>query len=299
MGGGQAGGYTSFTPGAGPSSASSAIRSRQPSVVYKVGIYGWRKRCVYLLILILMAIVIVNISLTIWILRVMNFTLSGMGKLRITSDGIKVDGEAEFLKSIYTAEIRSRRNRALQLQSSQNITLNARSNGLGNVTSRFVVGNRNLVSHNERFIVYDTRDNMLFYADQNEVKIGTEKLTFTGREGAVFDSAIQTPSIIAESGQSLSIESLTGKLNIEAPEGIQLRGGAGQITASCLTGLNFQSTQGKILLDSPRIELKNLPTGSAGTSNSQGVFELCTCENGRLFLAPPESGCQATVDLCT
>ena len=74
MGGGQASGYASFAPGSGPSTSGS-VRNRQPSVVYKVGIYGWRKRCVYLLVLFLMAIVIVNISLTIWILRVMNFTL--------------------------------------------------------------------------------------------------------------------------------------------------------------------------------------------------------------------------------
>ena len=32
-----------------------------------------------------------------------------MGKLRITSDGIRVEGEAEFLKSIYAAEIRAQR----------------------------------------------------------------------------------------------------------------------------------------------------------------------------------------------
>ena len=47
----------------------------QPRIVYKVGVYGWRKRCLYLFILLLMVIVIVNLALTIWILKVMQFSL--------------------------------------------------------------------------------------------------------------------------------------------------------------------------------------------------------------------------------
>lgn len=39
-----------------------------------VGIYGWRKRCLYFFILLLVVTMIVNLALTIWILKVMNFT---------------------------------------------------------------------------------------------------------------------------------------------------------------------------------------------------------------------------------
>lgn len=41
--------------------------------VYKIGIYGWRKRCLYLFVLLLLIVLIVNFALTIWILRVMWF----------------------------------------------------------------------------------------------------------------------------------------------------------------------------------------------------------------------------------
>lgn len=41
---------------------------------FKIGIYGWRKRCLYLLILILMVMVIVNLALTLWVLKVMEFS---------------------------------------------------------------------------------------------------------------------------------------------------------------------------------------------------------------------------------
>ena len=44
-----------------------------PEHVYKIGIYGWRKRCLYLFVLLLVVILVVNFALTIWILRVMWF----------------------------------------------------------------------------------------------------------------------------------------------------------------------------------------------------------------------------------
>ena len=43
-----------------------------------------------------------------------------------------------------------------------------------------------------------------------------------------------------------SLESPTAKLHVNAPESIEVKGGAGQITASCLSGLNLQATQGKV-----------------------------------------------------
>lgn len=47
--------------------------SQVPDYVYKIGIYGWRKRCLYLFVLLLVVILVVNFALTIWILRVMWF----------------------------------------------------------------------------------------------------------------------------------------------------------------------------------------------------------------------------------
>lgn len=40
-----------------------------------VGIYGWRKRCLYAFILFLMVLTILNLALIIWILRVLNFSV--------------------------------------------------------------------------------------------------------------------------------------------------------------------------------------------------------------------------------
>lgn len=51
----------------------SSVPAPVPDSIYKIGIYGWRKRCLYLFVLLLIIILTVNFALTIWILRVMWF----------------------------------------------------------------------------------------------------------------------------------------------------------------------------------------------------------------------------------
>lgn len=50
-------------------------KSRSKAIVYKLGFYGWRKRCLYFMILLIAIISIINLAFIIWIMRVLNFGL--------------------------------------------------------------------------------------------------------------------------------------------------------------------------------------------------------------------------------
>ena len=51
------------------------LHSHDPAyIVYKIGIYGWRKRSLYFLILLVLIMAIINLALTIWIIRVQDFS---------------------------------------------------------------------------------------------------------------------------------------------------------------------------------------------------------------------------------
>ena len=39
-----------------------------------VGLYGWRKKCFYFLILLIVAIATINLTMIVWIIRVQNFS---------------------------------------------------------------------------------------------------------------------------------------------------------------------------------------------------------------------------------
>ncbi|XP_041079303.1 delta-sarcoglycan isoform X2 [Polyodon spathula] len=176
--------------------------SQEPHV-YKVGIYGWRKRCLYLFVLLLMVLILVNLALTIWILKVMNFTIDGMGHLRITEKGLTLEGDSEFLKPLYAKEIQSKPGSPLFLQSSKNVTVNI-LNSKNNVVTRLVAGSHGIETHGELLEVKSNTGKLLFSADEQEVVVGADRLRVLGAEGAVFSNSIETPHIRADPFKELS-----------------------------------------------------------------------------------------------
>ncbi|XP_035385462.1 zeta-sarcoglycan isoform X2 [Electrophorus electricus] len=174
---------------------------------YPVGIYGWRKRCLYFFILLLLVTMIVNLALTVWILKVMNFTVDGMGNLRVTKEGVRLEGVSEFLLPLYVKEVKSRQDSPLILQSDRNVTVNAR-NDLGQLTGQLTVGSEMVEAQCQRFEVRsEDGERVLFSADENEISIGTERLRVTGNEGVVFGHSVETSHIRAEPFQDLKSSS--------------------------------------------------------------------------------------------
>lgn len=229
----------------------------------------------------------------------------GMGNLRVTKKGIRLEGISEFLLPLYVKEIHSRKDSPLVLQSDRNVTVNAR-NHMGQLTGQLTVGAEAVEAQCKRFEVRASEDGrVLFSADEDEITIGAEKLKVTGTEGAVFGHSVETPHIRAEPSQDLRLESPTRSLKMEAPRGVQVSAAAGDFKATCRKELHLQSTEGEIFLNADSIRLGNLPIGSFSSSTSssnsrQTVYELCVCPNGKLYLSPAGVGstCQSSSSIC-
>ncbi|KAH1166726.1 delta-sarcoglycan [Mauremys mutica] len=279
----------------------SAMQSSEGPQVYKVGIYGWRKRCLYFFVLLLMILILVNLAMTIWILKVMNFTIDGMGNLRITEKGLKLEGDSEFLKPLYAKEIRSRPGNPLYFQSARNVTVNI-LNEKTKVLTRLVTGPQAVEAHSQKFEVKSLSGKLLFSADDNEVVVGAERLRVLGAEGTVFPKSIETPSVRADPFKELRLESPTRSLVMEAPKGIEINAEAGNMEATCRTELRLESKDGEITLNAANIKLPRLPLAShSSTGSRQKIYELCVCSNGRLFLsqAGASSTCQINTSICS
>ena len=46
-----------------------------PEAPNPIGIYGWRKRCLYLFLLLVVVVIVTNLGLTVWILLVLDFNV--------------------------------------------------------------------------------------------------------------------------------------------------------------------------------------------------------------------------------
>ncbi|XP_055415995.1 delta-sarcoglycan isoform X2 [Bubalus kerabau] len=182
--------------------------------VYKVGIYGWRKRCLYFFVLLLMILILVNLAMTIWILKVMNFTIDGMGNLRITEKGLKLEGDSEFLQPLYAKEIQSRPGNALYFKSARNVTVNI-LNEQTKVLTQLITGPKAIEAYGKKFEVKTVSGKLLFSADNNEVVVGAERLRVLGAEGTVFPKSIETPNVRADPFKELRLQQY---VNREIPD---------------------------------------------------------------------------------
>uniref|UniRef100_A0A8C6NGX6 Sarcoglycan zeta n=1 Tax=Nothobranchius furzeri TaxID=105023 RepID=A0A8C6NGX6_NOTFU len=159
--------------------ASHSLHLQRPGcdAVYPVGLCGWRKRCIYFFLLLLFVTMIVNLALTVWIMKVMNFSVGS----------------------------------SLLLRSDKNVTLNARNNQ-GQLTGQLSVGPESVEAQCQRLEVRsrDSR-NLLFSAEEEEVTMTAEKFTVTGSEGAVFGHSVETPLIQARPSEDLNVAPSSGK----------------------------------------------------------------------------------------
>ncbi|XP_053699299.1 uncharacterized protein LOC128746275 [Sabethes cyaneus] len=285
-------------------------------------LYGWRKKCLYTVILVLMIMIIINLALTLWILKVMEFSSDGMGQLKIVSGGIQLTGQALVLDILRASSIRSKHGQPISIESSRNFSLNTRDSE-GYLENQLFLGHDRLEVLANHFRVADTHGTTLFAVDRDEVSIGATSLRVEGEGGVIFKDSIQTPLVRAEAGKDLKLESPTRSLEVRATQEIFMQSRAGSIEANCLNDLKLHSVAGSIRLDASTILLPNLktvqpPTSAAGSSGSMRdhigaggsssssssspassttysghskIYQLCVCSNGMLFLAPAHSIC--------
>ncbi|XP_077269541.1 sarcoglycan delta isoform X2 [Temnothorax americanus] len=317
------------TAGSSSRTASSILEERASGTTpcksgFRLGVYGWRKKCLYSLVLTLMVIVILNLALTVWLLKVMGFSSEGIGSLKVVPGGIELRGQAAVLDALVASSLRSRRGKNLVLESWSNFTASARSHD-GRLLARLTVGEDRVDCVSRGFRITDPRGGVLFSADKEQVIVGAEMLRVTGDGGAVFQGSVQTPLVRGESGRGLKLESATRSLKINAPQRVVIESWASEISASCLTDLKLQSVHGAIRLDAKSVYIKGLKTAiplqghssreqqqqqqqqqqhsgrSSSAHQSQKettIYQLCACASGKLFLARSDGSCQADKSIC-
>ncbi|KAM4808587.1 zeta-sarcoglycan isoform 1-T1 [Rhinophrynus dorsalis] len=235
------------------------------SQLYPVGIYGWRKRCLYFFVLLLLVTMIVNLAMTIWILKVMNFTMDGMGNLRITKKGMRLEGISEFLLPLYVKEIHSRKDSPLVFQSDRNVTMNARNQN-GQLTGQMTVGIEGAV-------------------------FGHSVETPHIRAGPSQDLRLESPtrSLTMEAPKGVQISAVAGEFKASCRKELQLLSTDGEIF------LNADTIR---LQNLPHGSFSS--SSSSSTGPQQTVYEVCICPNGKLYLAPAgtTSTCQLSSNVC-
>ncbi|VDP11158.1 unnamed protein product [Onchocerca flexuosa] len=271
------------------------LKAPSESDIYRIGVYGWRKRCLYGFICALTIAIILNLALTIWIISVLEISTTGMGTMKIEDDSIRIMGEVQFDRPIHFSELSTADNEALTIDSYRGVFIKAR-NVSGHQTAMInMYRNGHMEAVCDRFEIYDNSRKLLFFAEPNEIGLKLENLRILDDGGSVFEGAIQTALIRPEPDSPLSLESPTRSLNLEAGQDIEITSAAGEIQLSSLLEITLNSKQGEVRLESNNILMPELPR-SEGRGISQ--HQLCICKNGLLFMAVVGADCRADRAIC-
>ncbi|XP_025016765.1 delta-sarcoglycan-like [Tetranychus urticae] len=266
-----------------------------------IGIYGWRRRFLYGLIIIISLFVVINAALTIWIVRLLNFQLDRIGKIILTDDGIIIDGKA-FARDTLTARyIKSVKDSSLRIIAPENLDLESTGDKStdGNLVNLLSLKNGSINAWVNGMTI-KTRDNKpLITVNDSALTLYSTKLRINSDYGIQFNNSIQSPLILSDPFHDLELQSKTRAVQISAATEVNLNSGKSMNLIS-RKDTRFMSKSGKIILDSDKIELKNLRLGIPLKSmeSDPGVYQVCVCNNGRLFMALPRESCTFDVNVC-
>ncbi|KAJ8257132.1 hypothetical protein COCON_G00192840 [Conger conger] len=256
------------------STLDSSLPDLPPDYIHRIGIYGWRKRC------------LIRAILTIWILRVMWFNSEGMGLLQVNADGVRLEGESEFLFPLYAQEIHSREDSSLLIHSPENVTVFARNEN-GSVTGSLFVGPDQAEVFGQYLKITSDPEKMLFTASEAESVVGVNKLRVTGPEGALFEHSVETPLVKTDPLKDILLESPTRFTSMDAPLGVHIKAMGGNIEIASNEDILLHAQDKMLLLDAETVRLRRLPQGEAGVSGGppQELYEVCACPTGKLYIS--------------
>ncbi|KAL4230861.1 hypothetical protein ACF0H5_011235 [Mactra antiquata] len=262
------------------------------------GIYGWRKQCLYAVILFILIIVIMNAALTVWILRVLNFNITGlnMGTIKITHEGITVGGLTKLVKPLYVTNIKAKQNNALNIFSNKDIFINSMKSSEN--SGKFHIGKNTIEASCDVFEVKDITGQSRFKVTEKGVTYSMDEVTYSGK--AVFNGSIETPNIRGPHKGSLRLESASSSIILSGRERVLIEAPEGDVEMKSAHDITFKANR-KITLNATKIFMKNIDISTANGNGAKydDVFQLCMCQNGRLFLAPPTGRCVTDQVTCS
>ncbi|XP_054707648.1 delta-sarcoglycan-like [Uloborus diversus] len=284
----------------GPSCNGRLTTTETIQVMYPPGgIFGWKKRTLYLLLILLVSVVLIDMILILWIIKILDLTSEGPGKIRISQSGLQVDSDAEFIDTLSARQIIAQQHHSLKIESSRNVTLMA-ADERGFFTNILSLGEAGLQSIGNYFTVLSTLGHELLHVDSQEMVVAANHMVVSDSGGLRLDGSLETPLVRGGATKDLRLESLLKKVKIRSDGAMNVDSPAGGIFVTGLKTMNLKSTGGKVIIDSNRLKMMNLKTSrqTSKEKNHQVVYQVCVCDNGRVFLAHREGHCQIHASVC-
>ncbi|XP_064482656.1 delta-sarcoglycan-like [Ornithodoros turicata] len=260
---------------------------------------GWKKRCVYILVGTSTILATINLSLALWIVRVLDLTSDGPGTLALSARGIRARGNGELWDILQTQKIhRDGKREGLRFESARDIKLQS-ADGRSRYYNTLALGSGVLESRGSHFLVRNSVDGVLFRSDPSEVLVAADNLRISTKAGFQLDGSLHAEVVRGSPTKAFRVESPMKRISIHGEEEVAMLARTGDGLVKSLQDIKLHGRKGKIEVDSHRLEFKNLEVADASfPADDVRVYQVCACDNGKIFLTPAARLCRAVEQLC-
>jgi len=244
-----------------------------------VGVYGWRKRGLYCLVILLTLLVCVNLFLTFWLAITLGLHWGSMGPISLFKSHVIFRAPAVFKDGLIANKIFSG-NQPLNIQSDDTVRIQS---GSDDKHSSLIIDKNGINANCQQFQINDRTGTKLVAIDSSEIRVYTDDVAIVSEQERLEVPQLITNSISSERNLSLS-----------ASDGRLILSSNGDIDVSARQTLDFVAND--ILLKAHTIRLQNEHiyfekvrffdrTKAPIVARNAQSYSVCICENGLVFAA--------------
>lgn len=298
-----AGRFGDYDHAGGPTTSGEAKADELTTVANTnpIGIYGWRKKCVYLTLLVLAVLVLVNMGLLVYIMYTLSINKEGAGPLRFQSSRVHANGRVEFAEGLLTDRIATFQRAELKVQSGGRMSLTANENEPAESTV-LTLDEHGIRAEAQR-VVMAYNGQPYFTADPDSLRVDSVETVFGSTAGLLVKGAIQTNHIsnayTTGKVDTLTLEAVAQAVGIKAGGNVSIISTDGSMHMEALQGITLRATgaNAAVVLSGTQIRLPSLVADITDATQSLS-FTLCVCGSGLLYRVDANLLCSSATAAC-
>ncbi|XP_015791110.1 zeta-sarcoglycan-like [Tetranychus urticae] len=271
----------------------------------------FQSRFFTVLVITLVFIISLNLCLSFWIIKSLQVGNGGLGdgSLSATRKRITVKGLAKFNGRLTAEQINPVKDQSITIVGLDESIQLTNENDYNDESVSFLMTNSNISYQGPNFVVnslINGSKQILFSINSDQLITNSLDEIKSTDYGFNIDEKVDTPSIKSDFYHDLRLEARTKGLNIHASSGdLNMKARTGPFDVNSFKEI-ILSSEDQLKIHSSNIKLASLPKekhrhGHEDLSiHKQTIaYQVCICENGRLFLAPGNKACYLSSMTCS
>ncbi|CAB4062196.1 unnamed protein product [Lepeophtheirus salmonis] len=244
-------------------------------------------------LVILSLILLLNSFLVLWILSAGGFFSYGSGGLLKSLD-FWTSGDLFALKSIIANQISSN-GQSLVFQSTDEILLKVPGSTSSHDNQYISITKNGIDIRSSSLKLSDPEGNVIFQTSSDSTRISSRNIEASGEGGLDLSGKLQTQKVYSGPGNELGLSSRTdrtknrGKILFES----------GSLYFSSLKPQTHSSSNSGSNASHHRKYSSRKKQGNSSGFKGSSSYQLCSCRDGKLFVAHPRKSCVADYHICS